>query len=171
MMRIILALLLVERLQINALIIAYFIGLLSKDIVAYFINHRLCFPQRFYFWQSLGAPILAGAAHYAVLRWMGGLIWRGDQITSVLIFFIAILPSYPLFVFFYGLFGGWDDNTLDELRRAVDLSSVIRPLAWIFWAASALGARLSPLHGRFPIDIRTVAMEEAKGLTEERVRV
>ncbi|MGQ9494317.1 MAG: lipopolysaccharide biosynthesis protein [Anaerolineae bacterium] len=171
MMRIILALLLVERLQINALIIAYFIGLLSKDIVAYFINHRLCFPQRFYFWQSLVAPILAGAAHYAVLRWMGGLIWRGDQITSVLIFFIAILPSYPLFVFFYGLFGGWDDNTLDELRRAVDLSSVIRPMAWIFWAASALGARLSPLHGRFPIDIRTVAMEEAKGLTEERVRV
>jgi O-antigen/teichoic acid export membrane protein len=171
MVRIILAFLLVERFQINALIIAYFIGLLSKDIVAYFINDRLCFPQRFYFWQSLGAPLLAGAAHYAVLRWVGGLIWRGDQITSVLIFFIAILPSYPLFVFFYGLFGGWDDATLGELRRAVDLSSVMRPLAWLFWAGSALGARLSPLHGRFPIDIRPAALDEAQGLTEERVKV
>nr|MBC7245288.1 lipopolysaccharide biosynthesis protein [Chloroflexota bacterium] len=171
MVRIVLAFLLVERFQINALIIAYFIGLLSKDIVAYFVNHRLCFPQRFYFWQSLGAPILAGAAHYAVLRWVGGLIWCGDQITSVLIFFIAILPSYPLFVFFYGLFGGWDDATLDELRRAVDLSTFLRPLAWLFWAGSALGARLSPLHGRFPIDIRAAAVEEAKGLTEERVKV
>jgi len=171
MVRIILAFLLVERFQINALIIAYFIGLLSKDIVAYFINDRLCFPQRFYFWQSLGAPLLAGAAHYAVLRWVGGLIWRGDQITSVLIFFIAILPSYPLFVFFYGLFGGWDDATLGELRRAVDLSSVMRPLAWLFWAGSALGARLSPLHGRFPIDIRSAALDEAQGLTEERVKV
>lgn len=171
MVRIILAFLLVERFQINALIIAYFIGLLSKDIVAYFVNDRLCYPQRFYFWQSLGAPLLAGVAHYAVLRWLGGLIWRGDQITSVLIFFIAILPSYPLFVFFYGLFGGWDDDTLGELRRAVDLSSVMRPLAWLFWAGSALGARLSLLHGRFPIDIRAAALDEARSLTDERVEL
>jgi O-antigen/teichoic acid export membrane protein len=68
--RIVLALILLRRYQINALIFAYFVGLLTKDIVAYFVNDRLCFPQRFYFWQSLGAPLLAGAAHYLVLRWL-----------------------------------------------------------------------------------------------------
>jgi O-antigen/teichoic acid export membrane protein len=171
LIRIVFAFLLLERFQINALIIAYFIGLLGKDIVAYFVNGRLCFPQRFYFWQSLGAPLLAGLAHYAVLRWVGGLIWQREQITSVLIFFIGILPSFPLFAFFYGLFGGWDDDTLAELRRAVDLSGMMRPLAWLFWRATALGAHLSPLHGRFPIDIRAAAVEEAKGLTAERVRL
>jgi len=167
--RIVLALILLERLQINALIIAYFVGLLAKDITAYFINHRLCFPQRFYFWQSLAAPLLAGAAHYLVLRWLTGLIWQGDQVTSVLIFLIGILLSYPLFAFFYGLFGGWDDETLRELRRAVDLSALMKRFAWLFWAATALGARVSPLHGRFPIDIRDAALAEARSLTEERV--
>jgi O-antigen/teichoic acid export membrane protein len=171
LVRIVFAFVLLERFQINGLIIAYFIGLLGKGIVAYFVNGRLCFPQRFYFWQSLGAPLLAGAAHYAVLRWLGGLIWQREQITSVVIFFIGILPSFPLFAFFYGLFGGWDDETLAELRHAVDLSGMMRPLSWLFWRATAFGAHLSPLHGRFPIDIRAAAVEEAKGLTEERVRL
>jgi O-antigen/teichoic acid export membrane protein len=163
------AFLLVERFQVNALIIAYFIGLLSKDIAAYFINHRLCFPQRFYFWQSLGAPLLAGGAHYFVLRLLTGLVWQGDQATSMIIFFMGITLSFPLFAFFYGLFGGWDDATLDELRRAAELTSFMRPMARLFWKSSAFGARLSPLHGRFPIDIRPAALEEARTLTVERV--
>ncbi len=169
--RILLALILLRRYQINALIFAYFVALLTKDIVAYFVSDRLCFPQRFYFWQSLGAPLLAGAAHYLVLRWLTGLVWQGDQVTSVLIFFIGILPSFPLFAFFYALFGGWDEETLREVRRAVDLTGFVRPLAWLFWGASALGARISPLHGRFPITIRPVALDEARSLTTERVEL
>jgi hypothetical protein len=45
----------------------------------------------------------------------------------------------------------------------------MKPLAWLFWAASRLGARLSPLHGRFPIGIRAEALAEAKALQDERV--
>ncbi|HNS52071.1 MAG TPA: hypothetical protein PKO09_12920 [Anaerolineae bacterium] len=167
--RILLAMLLVGRFQITGLVIAYFIGLGLKDIVAYFVNHRTCFPQRFYFWQSLVAPLLAGAANYLLIRRVGGLLWRGDQLTSILVFFIGILPSYPFFAFFYGLAGGWDDATLGELRRAVDLSGFMRPLAWVFWRATALGAQVSPLHGRFPIDIFEAAQDEAAALTKERV--
>lgn len=170
-MRILLAYLLVSRFQIYALIIGYFAGLLSKDIAAYFVNHKLCYPQRFYFWQSLGAPLLAGAAHYAVLRWVTGLIWQGDQITSVLIFLVGILFSFPLYAFLYGLAGGWDDDTLAELREAARLSSFMRPLAWLFWKCNELGARISPLHNRFPITIRAGAMEEAAILTRSRVNV
>jgi O-antigen/teichoic acid export membrane protein len=170
-LRIVLALLLLERYQITGLIIAYFVALLTKDLVGYVVNHRLCFPQRFYRWQSLAAPLLAGAAHYLLLRWAGGLIWKGagDQISSVIVFFVSILPSFPLYAFFYGLAGGWDDEGLAEFRRAVDLSSFMRPLAWLFWASSALGARVSPLHNRFPLDIVAAARAEAQALTEERV--
>jgi LPXTG-motif cell wall-anchored protein len=167
--RILLAVMLIERYQINALIIAYFAGMLAKDLVAYFINDRMCFRQRFFFWQSLGAPLLAGSVHFLLVRWTTGLVWRGDQVTSILIFLIGLLFSYPFFTFFYGLFGGWDDATLDELRQAADLSSFMRPLAHLFWAASYLGARISPLHGRFPITIRQAALEEAASLGEERV--
>ncbi len=169
--RITLAFFLVERLQVAGLVVAYFIGLLAKGISVYFINNRLCYRQRFYFWQSLAAPLLAGAAHFAILRWLTGLIWQGDQVTSIIIFFIGILPSYPLFMFLYGLFGGWDDGTLDELAQGARLAGIMKPLAWLFWKATALGARISPLHGRFPITIRAEALEEARSLTRERVEL
>jgi len=167
--RVILALILIKQFQINALIFAYFIGLLTKGILAYFINHRICFPHRFYAWQSLIAPILAGITHYMILRWVTGMIWHQDEISSILIFLVAILPSFPFYAFLYGLFGGWDDETLEELHQAVKLSNFMRPLAWVFWAATALGAHISPLHGRFPIDIRQGALKEASTLTIEKV--
>ncbi len=169
--RIAFAWILIERFQIVGLIIAYFIGLLTKDIVAYFVNHKLCFPQKFYAWQSLFAPLLAAAAHYFLLRWLTGFIWKGDQITSVLIFFIGILPSFPVFMFFYGFFGGWDNATLAELKDAVELTGALRPLAWVVWASTALGARISPLHDRFPITIREAALREAEALTREKVKL
>ncbi len=169
--RVTLALILLRQFQIYALVVAYFVGLLTKDIVAYFVNHKTCFPQKFYAWQSLVAPLMAATVHYLLLRWLTGLIWQQDQITSIIIFFIGILLSFPVFMFFYGLFGGWDDATLEELRRAADLSNFMRPMSWLFWASTALGARLSPLHGRFPIDIRRAALEEARSLEGERVRL
>jgi O-antigen/teichoic acid export membrane protein len=167
--RVALALILLERFQINALIIAYFVGLFSKGIVAYFINDRVCYPQRFFAWQSLVAPLLAAAAHFALLRWLSGLIWQGDEITSILIFLIGILPSFPIYMFLYGLFGGWDTDTLEELQVAVTLTGFMRPVTWLIWKSTALGARLSPLHNRFPIAIRPAAMLEAKELTIAKV--
>lgn len=170
-LRVSLAVIFLARFQIYGLILAYFIGLLAKDFAGYLINHKLCFPQRFYFWQSLAAPALAGGVHFLFLRWLTGLIWTQDQVSSVLIFFIGILLSFPIFMFLYGFFGGWDDATLMELKEAAGLSSFMKPLAWLFWASTALGARISPLHGRFPIDIRQGALIEAKSLTAERVKI
>jgi O-antigen/teichoic acid export membrane protein len=167
--RVVLALILLERLQINALILAYFVGLFSKGIAAYFINHKICYPQRFFFWQSLAAPVLAAGVHFFMLRWLTGLIWQGDAISSMLIFLIGVLPSCPVYMFLYGLFGGWDEGTLDELRRAVDLTGFMRPVVWLIWKSTDLGARLSPLHNRFPIHIRPAAMLEAQELTAAKV--
>ncbi len=170
--RLVLAWFLLARFQVTALIIAYFVGLFAKGIAAYFINHKICFPQRFYVWQSLVAPLLAGAAHYGLLWWVTGYIWKGDQITSVLIFFIGVLPSFPVYMFLYGLFGGWDEATLAELRDAAALTGGVRWLArWGIYAPTALGAHISPLNGRFPITIRAAAMEEARLLTEEKVKL
>jgi O-antigen/teichoic acid export membrane protein len=169
--RVVFALLLVARFQINGLIIAYFIGLFTKGITAYFINHKYCYPQRFFSWQSLVAPLFAAGVHYLLLRWVTGLVWSGDELTSVLIFLIGVLPSLPVYMFLYGLFGGWDKDTLEELHNAVDLTGFIKPLAWFVWKSTELGAKYSPLHGRFPITIRPAAMLEAKELTAKKVEL
>lgn len=170
--RVLLAFFLIARFQVTGLIIAYFVGLFSKGIAAYIINHKICFPQRFYIWQSLIAPLLAGAVHYGILWGLNSYIWKGDQITSVLIFFIGILPSFPLYMFLYGLFGGWDRDTLAELKDAVVLSGSVRWLTrWGMYEPTALGARISPLNGRFPITNRIEAMLEARALTDEKVKL
>ncbi len=169
--RVVLAWILLERFQVAALIIAYFVGLLAKDFAAYFINHKLCFPQRFFFWQSLAVPLMTAAVHYLIMDRVAALLWKGDQLTSILIFFIGVLPSLPVYMFIYGLFGGWDDATLLEFREAGRMTGPVRGIVdWFMVRPTALGARLSPLNNRFPIWIRAEAMEEARQLTEERVK-
>ena len=170
-LRIALALLLVDRFQVAGLIAAYLIAILARGIASYFLNSRLCFKLRYYPWQSLAAPLLAGSVQYLVLRYVTGLIWQGDQVTSIVIFLIGILFSYPLYTFLYGLFGGWDDATLEEARRASRMLPFLGFMATIFWKATAFGARLSPLHNRFPITNRPAAMEEARALTAEKVNL
>ena len=167
----VLTLVLLGRFQINALIIAYFVGLFSKGIAAYFIKDRVCYPQRFFSWQPLVAPLLVAGVHFAWVRWLTGLIWQNDEISSVLIFLIGILPSFPVYLFLYGFFGGWDYDTLGEFQNAVSLTGFARPLAWLFWKSTQLGAVLSPIHNRFPIQIRAEAMLEAQALTAEKVKL
>jgi O-antigen/teichoic acid export membrane protein len=169
--RVTLAAIFVTRFQIWALIGAYFVGLLTKDVASFLINDRICFRQRLYVWPALIAPLLAGAVHFALLRWLSGLIWQGDQITSVLVLFIGILLSFPLFSFLYALFGGWDGPGLAELRRGAGLAGPMRPLALAFWWSSEMGQRVSPLRGRSGISIQRAADGEAAGLMAERVEL
>jgi len=170
--RVVLAWILLARFQVTGLIIAYFVGLFAKGISAYIVNHKICFPQKFYLWQTLVAPLLAGVAHYGVVWGISSLIWHGDQITSVLMFLVGILFSFPVYMFLYGLAGGWDDATLAELKDSVGLTGGVRGLVdWGLFRPTALGARLSPLHGRFPIANREAAMQEAAALTAEKVRL
>ena len=168
--RIVLAWVLLARFQVAALVIAYFVGLLAKDFLAYYVNHRLCFPQRFFFWQSLAAPLLAAGVHFLLMDRLSALLWRGDQLTSMLIFFIGVLPSLPVYMFLYGLAGGWDDATLAEFRQAAAMTGPVSGMVdWLMVKPTALGARLTPLHNCFPITIRPHAMEEARTLTLEKV--
>lgn len=170
--RIVLLVALLERMQIEALVIAYFVGILVRGIVAYFVANKYCFPQKIYLWQTLAAPLMAGAAQYLLLSLIAKFVWQGDDISSIVLFFIGLLPAMPFFFFFYALAGGWDDAGLAEIDEASRMSGFLRPVVNIvFTLPSRWGARLSPLHGRFPIKMRPLAMEEARLLTDERVKL
>ena len=100
---------------------------------------------------------------------VGAFVLLGLIAMGIVIFLIGILFSYPLYTFLYGLFGGWDDATLEEARRASTMLPFLKFMARIFWTATYVGARLSPLHNRFPITNRSDAMEEARSLTAEKI--
>jgi len=158
----------VPTLQLWGLILAYLIALPTKDVVAWLVNWKLIIRPRIYWWQSFVAPFLAAAVTYLALRSLGDLLWRSDIVASMLLFFIAILPSLPFFCFFNGLFGGWEDHGLLELRKAASMSSFARPFSWMIYWSTYWGARISPLHNRFPMVV-SPALAEARSLTKEKV--
>ena len=171
-LRIGLMLVLLARFQIIALIIAYFVGILVRGVVSYFVAHKFCFPQRFYFWQSLVAPVIAAGLHYLFLSLIAQFVWQKDEISSIILFFIGLVPAMPIFFFFYALVGGWDDAGLDEVTEASNMTGFLRPIIHVvFVVPSRWGAQVSPLHNRFPITMRASAMAEAKSLTDERVKL
>jgi O-antigen/teichoic acid export membrane protein len=170
--RIGLMIILLERFQIFALLIAYFVAILARGIIAYFVADRYCFPQRFYFWQSAAAPAVAAVGYYLFLSVVANLIWQGDEITSIVLFFLALVPFMPVFFFFYALAGGWDIAGLEEVDEASRMAGLMRPIVnVIFIIPSKWGARISPLHNRFPITMRELAVTEAASLTEEKVKL
>jgi len=60
-----------------------------------------------------------------------------------------------------------------EFKRASDMVRA-RGTGWLsrrFYGAVALGARISPLHNRFPIDIYDEAMKEAQEITREKKKL
>lgn len=163
---------LLNKFQIEALVLAYFVGILVRGVVAYFVADRFCFPQKIYFWQTLSAPLLAGTAQYLFLSLIAKFVWQGDEISSVVLFFIGLLPAMPVFFFFYALAGGWDTAGLEEVAEASRMTGFLRPVVKVvFEIPSRWGAKLSPLHNRFPIKMRDMAMIEAQALTEERVKL
>jgi O-antigen/teichoic acid export membrane protein len=169
-LRIVLMFLFMPSLQLAGMILAYLIALPVKNVVAWWANGRWILSFRIYWWQTAIAPLLAGGVNWMLLRLLGDAMGGQEinQIAGVLLFFIALLPSLPVYCFFTGFFGGWDDDGLAELRRAAGLSSLGKPIAWLIYRASALGARLGPLHGRFALDLYAEAQAEAQALTQAR---
>ena len=163
---------LLEKFQIMALIIAYFVAIIVRGIASYFVAHKYCFPQRFYSWQSLAAPVIAAILQYLFLSLIAKFVWQGDEISSIVLFFIGLLPSMPFFFFFYALAGGWDKAGLDEFAEASQMTGFLRPFVNVaFILPSQWGARISPLHNRFPITMRDMAMAEATLLTDQKVKL
>ncbi len=70
---------------------------------------------------------------------------------------------------FYGvltaLLGSWNEGGLKELHQAVAISGVAFPVLWLLEWGIRLGAEISPLSGRFPVDLRELAEGEAQSLT------
>ncbi|MGV9103539.1 MAG: lipopolysaccharide biosynthesis protein [Promethearchaeia archaeon] len=157
------------------IITAYSIALFCKNIAVWALIRRKITAPKLYVWQSYVGPALAAVANYLMLEFLSQLFWGGvdDLITSAILFFIATLPSLYFYSFVSGLTGAWDDNTLAEFGKSAKMVKVagIGWLAKRFYGAVDAGAKISPLHDNFPIDVYESAMEEAQALTQEKKKL
>ncbi len=156
-----------------AVLYAYIPAVFTKDIIAWIIVKRKISDYKVYPYKTFIAPILAAICNFAVLYFVGEALWvieMGDKIINTAIIF---LTGIFIFLYFYafldGLFGGYDDNTLTELEKAAKMvKGKLGFLSNSVYKAAHAGARISPLHNKFKVDIYKTAMEEAYELTLEK---
>jgi len=145
---------------------AFLLPLLVRTALGWhFIRH---WRVKVNFWQTGVAPFGAALLAYNGARALLGVLPSAGTGPERLLWFLALLLLSPCYGFLTGLLGGWDDGGLEELHQAAQLSDVGLPLALLLWRAVRLGARLSPLHGLFPVTLRAAAQEEARALSARR---
>jgi hypothetical protein len=146
-------------------------AILFKTITAYVHIHRNIIPLRINRWQTFVAPILSGLTIFALLM---------ICVSVILPYFRTIMPFTPaiilaifllIVVLLFGylpltaLFGGWDDQSLKEFRRAAWMSGPSKFYVWPMYKLTEWFCRHSKLHNRYPIE-SDEALQEATELLE-----
>jgi hypothetical protein len=98
-----------------------------------------------------------------------GLFWG---IKALLLLFLPPLAVIILFVLLgiyalpgigyflpLGLFGGYDEHTLEDLRKAVELSGPSKFIVRLWYVGAQFGSKMSPLYRKFPMAYQNVAEE------------
>ncbi|MBI2896072.1 MAG: lipopolysaccharide biosynthesis protein [Deltaproteobacteria bacterium] len=164
-LRIALLFILVPRFGAAGLFAAIVLSLSTKTLVAWWLNHRVVLPLRVSLWQSLGAPVAAGAILYVLLAGLVAVVDPTSPSGAQAVFYGGAVGAIAAALFVLGIVGGLDADGLGEIDRAARMTPVLSPIARLFALGARAGARLSPWHGRFPQPASADAHGEAEELT------
>ncbi len=164
-MRLGLLVVLVPRWPVGGLIAAHLASRIFHVVAAWFAAYRWVLAPRLYLWQTLVVPAGSAFILYDLLRLVITLLASSAVGGSVVMVIAALVITLPLYTFLTALLGGWDDGGIAELARASRLSGPgYLPAQLLLWILR-WGARLSPLHGRYPVALRSHVEEETHALT------
>ena len=154
----------------EAVLWAYIISLTVKDIFVIITLRIKVHKWDWNPWPSYIAPFLSAGMVYLVFKLFEliivDVIGLGQGLISAIFLLILVLFAGEfLHSFFYALFGGYDVNTLDELARSSNMVTGVGFFARFYYKCAAIGARISPLHDKFPITVYEAAQIEAAELT------
>jgi O-antigen/teichoic acid export membrane protein len=149
----------------DVVVITYIVSLAIKNIfVLGFIRMKI-HKWDWNPWPTFVAPAIAGLCNFGILWFISNMLGQ-TIIDALLLFGLAMFGMVFLNSFFMGLFGGYDKNTLAELDKATMMVTGVKGLARAYFHMAAAGARISPLHNRFPMKHYEEALKEARELTE-----
>ncbi|MBN2150159.1 MAG: hypothetical protein JW839_01810, partial [Candidatus Lokiarchaeota archaeon] len=85
---------------------------------------------------------------------------------TVLLMILFLFPAVLMCPFF-GLFGGWDDFTLEEFRKTMEVSGPSKGIMKLMYKITAWFARHSPLHNKWPLADYKVVQQQIQELIDE----
>ncbi len=147
------------------------VNVLGLAVALIYINKTI-FKLKFMHWQSFAVPAISTTILYFTFRLLKKLIldpllaWNFYVMMAVALV-LMILLVMGLYFPLTALLGGWDDNSIRDMRKAVKMSGLSRLLVvpmtkLVFWIAPK-----SKLHNRYKID-ETDALREIEELIETR---
>ncbi|MFX0100130.1 MAG: polysaccharide biosynthesis C-terminal domain-containing protein [Candidatus Hodarchaeota archaeon] len=166
--RAVLLFLLLPRFQMLGVLWAYIPALVAKDVSLWIFIYRYVSKPKPYFWITWISPAICAGIIFVVFETIAQLIWQADILTTALLFLMGIFGGLYLYSFLSGFFGHWDKNTLDEFKKSVGMVHLVGFLAKGMYLSIKAGARISPLHDKFSIDIFDDALREAHELEIEK---
>jgi hypothetical protein len=152
-------------LGLQTVFIANAVGLGLEVLLAWILMRRLVVKVKINIWQTWVAPLGSAFLLYQGMNLLVGEVTGASLWMNVAGYTVMMILALPVFGALTALLGGWDRGSLTELERAVQLCRLSYPLSWLLLQLTRLGARISPLHGRFPVSIHPLAQEEAEALT------
>ena len=170
-----------------AIMFAYFPALIIKNIFMWWQirrNEYFKFKWKDLLWQGIAAPLISAGVLFGLLEGLFRLIWPEAAaldniasndlyvlIMSVVILLIATLIGLYIFAFIASWFGAFDDNTLEEFKKATEMAGGFKFMAKPLFKMTEWGAKISPFHNKFKISIFDEAVKEAHQLTEEKAQL
>ncbi len=143
------------------------IPICTKTIINWIYIHKRIVSVHIPKWQFIVAPLLSAGAMILVSLIFLNYAWNplvvsmvdalndvttGTLVAGVIAVAIAIFGLFPFYLFMYGLVGGFDTFGIQTFKDAIRMSGPSRPfIAWIL-AFAFFGAKISPLHNKFPIE-------------------
>jgi hypothetical protein len=155
----------INTLQFYAFVFAEIPGVVFKVIFTWVLTNKRIIKVRVNWWQTLVAPGLSCLA-IAGIGWLLSLLY--DVVLAALtplggatVFMVVYFFGFGnfLYPFLLGLLGGHDAESLAQVEFAARHSGPSKPFALAFYRITALGSRLSPLHGKHPIPYDEAAKE------------
>ncbi len=157
-----------------AIMFAYFPALIIKNIFMWWQirrNDHFKFKWKDLYWQGIIAPLISAGILFGILEGLFLLIWQGEIITSVVILLVGTLVGLYLYAFIASFFGAFDDNTLEELKKATGMAGGFKFMAKPLYKMTEWGAKISPIHNKFKMSGFESAATEATELTNEKAQL
>ena len=162
--RAILLIILLPRFRVMEVVIySYIISLAIKDILVWILIETKIHKHTWYLWPTFVAPGISAVLSYFLLRSIVNILPIGIEFV-LLLFILTFFAFLYVYASLHGFFGGYDNNTLAELNKAVSMVTGVKGLAKLLYKATEFGAKISPLHNKFKIDIFDEYMKEAAEL-------
>lgn len=168
-LRVILMIILIPKFEIYGVLYAFIIAVSLRCVISWFILAKFILPLNISWWQSIVTPVLVCFLIFALAAAIKFFYSPSSTLDAIFLIIVFLLMS-PVFYFLSALLGGFDDATINEFERANQINILTRLISWVPLIPTRFGAKISPLHGKFPLKNWDKAQKEAQELTNEKVR-